>query len=382
MNRARLPSQRDLFAIPQEVCYLNTAYMSPLLESVREAGEAGLAAKSQPWTITADHWFGRVERARELFARLIAATGDDVALVPSASYGVGTAAANVPLGRGDRVVLIADQFPSGVYPWRARAAECEAELVQVPRPRDLDWTSAILSAIDERCAVACLPAVHWTDGGAIGLERIAARLREVDAQLVLDLSQSLGAAEFDVGAVDPDWLCAPTYKWLLGPYSAGFLYVAPRRQQGRPLEEGWIVRAGSDDFSRLVDYVDDYREGARRFDVGERSNFILVPMVVRALEQILEWSVAGIANTLDQVTASLAEIAGRHGLVSIPRERRGPHLLGLEAPGGLPADLIPRLAEDHVYVGRRGDSLRVAPHLHVTERDLDAFDRALRRTLG
>lgn len=382
MSATPLPSQRDLFAIPEEVCYLNSAYMSPLLESVRIAGEQGLRAKSEPWTITADQWFGQVERARELFARLIGARADDVALVPSASYGVGTAAGNISPSPGDRILVIEDQFPSGVYPWRAKAAECGAKLIQIARPRDLDWTTAILEAIDERCAVACLPAYHWTDGGLIGLERIGTRLREVGAQLVLDMSQSLGAAEFDVAAVDPDWLCAPTYKWLLGPYSAGFLYVAPRRQEGRPLEEGWIVRAGSDDFSRLVDYVDEYREGARRFDVGERSNFILVPMVVRALEQILEWSVADIACTLDGITGHLAEIAERRGLVCIPRSRRGPHLLGLEARDGLPTELIPRLAEDGVYVGRRGDSLRIAPHLHVTEADLDRFDQALARALA
>ncbi len=377
-----LPSERSLFAIPDDVCYLNTAYMSPLLESVREAGERGLRAKSQPWTITQEHWFGQVERARELFARLIGASADDVALVPSASYGVGTAAANLPLERGDRVLLLEDQFPSGVYPWRSRAAECGAELVHVPRPTDLDWSRAILGAIDERCRVACLPACHWTDGGWIDLPPIAERLREVGAQLVLDLSQSLGAAPFDVTAVDPDWLCAPTYKWLLGPYSAGFLYVAPRHQQGRPLEEGWIVRSGSEDFSRLVDYVDAYREGARRFDVGERSNFVLVPMVVRALEQILEWTVDGIAMRLDDLTARIAAIAERHGLSATPRARRGPHLLGLAADRSLPEDLIPRLAERRVYIGRRGDALRVAPHLHVTVDDLDRFDEALAHVLA
>lgn len=375
-------SHRDLFAIPDDVCYLNTAYMSPLLESVREAGERGVRAKSQPWSITQEHWFGQVERARELFARLLGATADDVALVPSASYGVGTAVANLPLGRGDRVLLLEDQFPSGVYPWRARAQETGAELVHVPRPADLDWSRAILESIDERCRVACLPAYHWTDGGRIDLGPVAERLREVGAQLVLDLSQSLGAAPFELAAIDPDWICAPTYKWLMGPYSAGFLYVAPRRQDARPLEEGWIVRSGSEDFSRLVDYVDEYREGARRFDVGERSNFILVPMVVRALEQLLEWTVEGIAEHIGELTDAIGEIAGRHGLTAIPRDRRGPHLLGLEAGGGLPDDLIPRLAERRVYIGRRGDSLRIAPHLHVTEGDLERFDDALGHVLS
>jgi len=61
----------------------------------------------------------------------------------------------------------------------------------------------------------------------------------------------------------------------------GFLYVAPRHQQGRPLEHNWIVRAGSENFAGLVNYRDEMQPGARRFDVGERSNFALMPMARR-----------------------------------------------------------------------------------------------------
>jgi len=377
-----ISSKRELFSIPAEVCYLNAAYMSPQLESVRRAGRDAVDLKSSPWLLGEEHWFGRVEGARERFARIIRATGDDIALVPSASYGIATAAKNCPIEAGQTIVILADQFPSAVYSWRRKAAEAGGEVVTVARPRDSDWTTAIMEQIDSRCAVLSLPACHWTDGGTIGLVEIGRAARAVGAKLVLDLSQSVGADPFDVTEVDADWICAPTYKWLLGPYSAGFLYAAPRNHEGVPLEENWIVRSGSDDFSRLVDYQDAYREGARRYDVGERSNFALLPMVNAALDQLLEWGVDQIAATLRQTNARIEEIAAEVGFQALPENRRSPHILGLSRPDGkLPEGLVGHLREHSVHIGIRGDALRVAPHLHVTEADLDRFRLAL-QSLG
>jgi selenocysteine lyase/cysteine desulfurase len=377
-----LPCLRSLFAIPDDVCYLNTAYMSALLESVRRAGETAVGLKSQPWHVSSEHWFERVERARALFAQLIGASPNDVALAPSASYGIGTAAKNVALTAGQTVVLMQDQFPSAVYPWRRKAAEAGGAVITVPRPADHDWTPPLLDAIDARCRVVSVPACHWSDGALIDLHALSARAREVGAQLVLDLSQSVGATPLDLENIDPDWICAPSYKWLLGPYSAGFLYVAPRHHAGVPLEENWIARAGSEDFSRLVDYIDDYREGARRYDVGERSNFILLPMLIAGLEQLLDWGVERVAETLRRINVNLAAIAARHRLHALSPELRSPHILGLVAPGGFPDDLIPKLAAQSVHVGLRGDTLRVAPHVHVSDSDLQRFDYALGRALA
>ena len=379
MEGTSIPVQRHLFGIPEDVCYLNCAYMSPQLTAVSEAGRAALGLKETPWQMGEEHWFERVEAARARFARLIGASADDIALIPSASYGIGTAARNCQLEPGQTIVLIDEQFPSALYPWRRKAEQCGAEMITVRRPADHDWAAAILPRIDSRCAVVVLPAFHWADGSRIDLLEVRRAARLVGATLVLDLSQSVGAAPFDVSEVDPDWIAAPTYKWLLGPYSAGFLYVAPRNHDGIPLEENWIVRRGSEDFSRLVDYRDEYREGARRYDVGERSNFVLVPMVNAALDQLLAWGVGEIAASLRSINARIEGIAAEAGFQALPPERRAPHILGLSREGGLPSDLLARFRESSVHVGIRGSALRVAPHVHVNDADLERFRGALRK---
>ena len=181
--------------------------------------------------------------------------------------------------------------------------------------------------------------------------------------------------------VRPDYLVCPGYKWLLGPYSLGYLYVAPQHRDGRPLEHNWIARRGSEDFARLIDYRDDYQEGARRFDVGERSNFALVPVGIVGLEQLLAWGVERIAATLAAKTAAIAERAAALGIGAAPSHLRAGHYLGLRLPGGAPPELPERLAEGRVFVSVRGDSLRVTPHLYNHEEDVDRLFEVLRAVL-
>ncbi len=376
-----IPCQRELFEIPGDIAYLNCAYMSPLLKSAARATERAVKGKLAPWSITAADFFTATEEARRLFGRLIDAEPDDVAVTPSASYGISTAAANLPVRAGQKIVLLEDQFPSNVYPWRSLAQRVGAETETVARPSDGEWTPAVLDAIDDDTAVVALPNYHWTDGGLVDLVRVGEKCRRRGAALVIDVTQSLGVTPLSVAEIQPDFLIAATYKWLLGPYGFGFLYVAPRWQTGRPLEENWINRAGAEDFAGLVDYRDEYAPGARRFDFGERSSFFLTPAAVAGLEQILDWGPPDIAATLGRMTADISARAESLGLEVLDESLRAPHILGLRFPQGLPADLLSRLAEGRVFVSVRGDSVRVAPHLYNNQADIERFFEALEKVI-
>ena len=378
----KIPCQRHLFSIPGDVAYLNCGYMSPLMRQVRDAAVAGLERKAQPWEITPHDFFSGSDALRATFARLINAGVDDIAIVPAASYGVSTAARNLPLSRGQNVIVVEDQFPSNVYPWRERAREVGAQVRTVPRPPKGGWTRAVLAAIDGATAVVAIPQCHWTDGGRFDLEHIGETCRGKGIALSLDLTQSLGVLPFDVQRVQPDFLSCAAYKWLLGPYSIGFLYVSERWQRaGRPIEHNWIHRRNAEDFARLVDYQDDFEPGARRFDVGERSNFALVPAAEAGLRQILAWGVDNVRETIEGMVDHVVERLQPLGLKALPKDERAAHYLGLQVPAGLPPDLLPRLAQRKVFVSVRGSSIRITPHLYNTEDDIDRLCAALREAL-
>ncbi|MGF1454633.1 MAG: aminotransferase class V-fold PLP-dependent enzyme [Alphaproteobacteria bacterium] len=378
-----LECQRHLFDLPPGVTYLNCAYMSPSLKTVTAAGERGARIKAHPWRIEPRDFFAGADAARTLFAGLIGAGTDDIAIVPSASYGIASAAANLPLAEGQTIVLLEEQFPSNVFQWRRRADEARARIVTVARPHagDGSWSEAVLAAIGEDTAVVALPHCHWTDGALMDLAAISRRCRTVGAALVLDLSQSLGALPIGIGTVDADFLVTPCYKWLLGPYSLGFLYVAPRHQNGIPLEETWIGRQGAEDFARLTAYTETWDTGARRFDMGARAHFHLLPMACAALAQIGDWQIPRIAATLGRMTGEIADRAQALGLAVPPEAERAPHFIGLRFPGGMPEGLLGRLKERDIYVSARGDALRVTPHLYNGTEDIDVLFSSLKELM-
>ena len=368
---------RDLFDIPDHVVYLNSAYLAPPLRSVTAAAQAGLAKRATPWNILAPDFFEDGERVRARFAAVLGCDASCVALAPSVSYGIGLAASNLEVGPGRDVLVLAEQFPSNVYPWRARAAAAGAAIRTVARPAGGDWTAAVLELLDEGVGVAALPQCHWTDGSLVDLVAVGERCRAVGARLALDVTQSLGAYPLDLAAVQPDFLVAAAYKWLLGPYGLAYVYVAPEHHDGVPLEYNWINREHSEAFARLVDYRDTFAPGARRYDFGQRSNPVLLPMAIAALDQILAWGVDRIARTLGARTEQIAAGAAPLGITTVPTHLRVPHILGLRFSGGVPEGLAERLRAADIHVSVRGDAIRVAPHMHTTDADVERLLGAL-----
>ena len=374
---------RHLFDLPDDVAYLNCAYMGPLPRRSTEAGVAGLARKARPWEIVTDDFFAPVAALRRAAARLIGGDEEGIALIPAVSYGMATAAANLPLTPGQRILVLADQFPSNVHPWRRRAADTGAAVATVPRPADSDWTAALLEAIGPDVGLVAVPSAHWTDGTRVDLAAVRRATQEMGAALVVDGAQSVGAAPIDVGALQPDFLVVPCYKWLLGPYSLGFCWVHPDHRSGRPLEENWMARAGSEDFSRLIDYAEAYGPGARRYDVGQVANFALVPPATASLELLAELGVEAIAAHAGRLTDRVAAEAGARGLQVADAAVRSPHLLGVRLPAGLdPRPIAAGLAERRVYVSVRGDSIRVSAHAFSTDTDVDRLFAALDELLA
>jgi selenocysteine lyase/cysteine desulfurase len=256
------------------------------------------------------------------------------------------AAANIPVRAGSSIVLLAQDFPSNVFTWREAARRNKAEIVTVERDPEAGWTEAILRAVSNRTAVVVTPLCHWVDGTVVDLVRVGQRAREVGAALVIDASQALGATPIDLGSIQPDFLVSVGYKWQLGPYGLGYLYASPKWQQkGIPIEQSWMPRRGSSDFTRLTDYSDAFQPGARRFDMGEFTQFIAAPMCAAGLQQILDWGIPSIEQSISQLTDYIADRALAAGYLVAPAEQRAKHMLGIRFRGGQPAKLPAPLAQ-------------------------------------
>lgn len=380
-----LASQRTLFEIPREICYLNAASYSPLPIRTQEAARAAVGRKGMPWKLPASFANEQNERARAAAARLINADASDVALTPSISYGVATAAKLLTIPRNTRVIVLESDHSSPVLEWHARAEAQGFSVETVRQPGDGDWTSAVLAVIERSGAapvsLASISSVHWSDGGLIDVDRVSAALKSRGAMFLVDATQAVGVLAMDVKRLDPDFVLFPTYKWVLGPYGRAFLYIAKRHQGGIPLEQTSYgrrdVRAENAVYFTDLQYLPD----ARRFDMGERDYFISMEMASIGMEMLAEWGAAAVVQRIAMLNERIAE--GVRGLgVSVPDARlRAPHILSLAFKGGLPAGLVEGLASEGVHVAPRLGRMRISPHVYNDEVDVDRFVEVLARRL-
>jgi selenocysteine lyase/cysteine desulfurase len=369
-------NQREKFSLPQDSVYLNCAYMSPLLKTVEKKGIDGILKKRNPAVVAPDDFFSDTEKIRQEFSKLIKGQANRIVLVPSVSYGMANVVRNLKVSASDNIIVAAEQFPSNYYPWHRLQQDTRVNLRVVAAPdtrtnRGALWNERLLEAIDRNTKVVALGNVHWADGTLFNLNQIRKRTWEVGALLVIDGTQSVGALPFSVEEIQPDALVCGGYKWLMGPYSLGLAYYGEYFDQGKAVEENWINRLHSENFAGLVNYETEYQPGALRYEVGEHSNFILVPMLLEALKQINQWKPQAIQKYCAAITKKPIALLREAGFSIEDEKFRGHHLFGIRLPENVKLDVIKgSIQKRKISVSIRGNAIRVAPHLYNTEADL------------
>ncbi|MFT4534667.1 MAG: selenocysteine lyase/cysteine desulfurase [Saprospiraceae bacterium] len=375
-----LQNQAHLFSLEQGHTYLNGAYMSPQLKSVEAVGIESLKGKSRPYSITGEDFFAGRKRLRVKFAELVDISDyQQTAIIPSVSYGIACVTNNVQLDKGDEILVVDEQFPSHIYSWQKLAEKYDATIKIVKSPairegRGKQWNEAILDAINDKTAIVALPHVHWADGTLFDLVSIRSKATAVGAKLIIDGTQSIGALAFSVKEIQPDALIVGGYKWMLGPYSLGMAYFHESFNDGSPIEENWINRKNSEDFSNLTNYQADYQPGADRYSMGESSNFNHNPMLTKAIEQLLDWGQDDIQSYCKSITDRGIEMLRSKGCFVEAEAYRSKHLLGVFLPSNVDKNAIKqRLIENNIYVSYRGAAIRVSPNVYNSEGEFLKF---------
>lgn len=377
--------QREKFYLQRKYAYLNCAYMSPVMKKVENAGIKGIKKKRKPYRISTEDFFNDGKTARLLFSKLIDNPAPDrVAITPSVSYGMATVANNIDTTPG-KIIVVEDQFPSNVLHWKKlESNSIKLQTIAAPdsEKRGQEWNARLLEAIDEETKVVAIGHVHWSDGTIFQLRKIRDRLDEVGGLLVIDGTQSVGALPFSVQQIRPDALVCGAYKFLMGPYSIGLAYYGEAFDNGTPIEENWINRANSDVFAQLSSYEPNYRSLSQRYQVGENSNFILLPMLIEALKQLLKWDPAAVQlYCKDLMHSSLQEIAEMGYSIDEPSSRSH-HLFGIAQPQEVSHEALQQALKKHkVSISTRGSYLRVSPNVYNDEMDVRKLLKALKEPI-
>lgn len=384
----KLTNQNHLFSIPEEITYLNIASQSPSFKAIEQAGIDGVLEKSHPYKITGDSYFEPVKEVKKLFAELIEV--DDfnrIANIPSASYGIATVTNNIVLKKGDEILLIEEQFPSNYYSWEKLADKFDAKLRIISMPkskenRGLKWNEAILNAISDNTAVVTLGNIHWANGTLFDLKSISKKAKTINALLIIDGSQSVGALPFSVKEIQPDALICAGYKWLFGPYGCGYAYFGEYFNNGNPIEENWSNRLNSENFGGLTSYEKSYKPFANRYSVGEQGSFIYIKMQIAALKQILIWTPNVIQEYCKEITEDAVLELQKIGCFIENSNDRAHHLFGVELPKALDVEkLKSKLNQENIFISFRGNYIRLSCHLYNTKDDFKKLVNCIKSCL-
>ena len=374
--------QIDKFIIEGNKTYLNCAYMSPMLKTVEEAGIKGLKIKRAPQNILPEDFFSDVNDLKKSFAKLINLDKHErIAISSSVSYGLANITNNIQLKESDNVILIGDQFPSNVYPWMELTKKYNANLRFINKPNSEDnagraWNEKILNSINKQTKVVAMGLVHWADGTIYDIEKIRKKTKEVNALLIIDGTQSIGVMPFDIKTTKPDALICAGYKWLMGPYGIGLSYYGPFFDNGKPIEESWINRKNSEDFSNLINYEDEYGEYARRYSVGQQSNFINISMLKAGIDQLNNWGVKNVYKYIESITTPCFPLLNRENTWYEDSKFRSSHLFGIRPKKNL-KKILKKIRENNIFISLRGDIIRVSPSVYNTKEDVQKLFKCI-----
>lgn len=392
-NQQILSNQKHLFNLNQDVCYLNCAAYSPLLNASVEAGQRGIALKVNPVEINPKrNFFDNVDGVRQIFSDLVNANdAERIAVIGSVAYGMAVVANNLHrlpnIDHKKHVILVEEEFPNNVYAFERVNAQLGLNYLTIGPNKSVDdtaksWNENMLNAITNQTAMVVMPHVHWIYGVRFDLEAISKRCKEVGALLIIDGTQSVGAYPFDIERIKPDALICASYKWLLSPYSMGLAYFGEFFDDGVPVEESWMNRKDSDKFAQLTNYERAYRPKAQRYNVGEFSHFIQMPMLETSLKQITTWGVENIQKYTKSITENAIDELQKLGCKVASESYRVNHLLGISLPLNIDSkQLYENLTDQKIIVSLRGTAIRVSPHLYNEASDLDKLVEIITNTL-
>ena len=379
-------SKKHLFSLRPDIHYLNCAFKAPLLRSAEEAAIKALIRERNPVDISTDDFFQVTSEVRESFAQLVNCTPGNVVIIPSTSYGFSSVLNNIAAKQNGNVITIQDEFPSGYFSLRRWSEKNQNELVIVRPDRDLNligenWNQKILDAINENTSIVLISSVHWMNGLKFDLKSIGEKCRKVNAKFIVDGTQSVGALPMDVKEYKIDALICASYKWLLGPYSVGLAYISEQFNNGTPLEESWMNRTNAKNFSTLTEYETAYQADASRYNVGELSNFILMPMLNESLQQLIIWNPKEIQNYSKKLIKPLFDFLSGMGIETESENYFSNHLFALKLPPEInPNELKENLLKYNIFISNRGESIRTSVNVFNDEHDIAELISAIKST--
>ncbi|MEM2506748.1 MAG: aminotransferase class V-fold PLP-dependent enzyme [Nitrososphaeria archaeon] len=372
---------KDDFPISKEIVYMNTAAISlkpiKVIDSMIDFMRKHEVSGTYNFNDNIEEEV--LENARIRVAELIGCEKEDIALTTNTSEGINFIANATKFSRGDNVVTTDLEFPSVTYPWLRVAKENGVEVRFVSNKNGIVTLEDLEKLTDDKTRVIALSHVEYSSGIRYNLREVADLAHRHGALLVVDAVQSLGVIPLDVRMEDVDALASAAYKWLLGPFGAGFVYMRKEfYDKVEPLFVGWRSSREHEYDPRKISYPKD----ARKFEYGGMP-YTSIYGLTKAIEYVEDIGVENIESYVMKITEKLMEKLNDFGaqiLTPYDREKRA----GIVTVRFDKMDYdraVEELAKEKIIVSKRMNALRISPHIYNTEEEIEKIVQSIRRMI-
>ncbi|MFM8573200.1 MAG: aminotransferase class V-fold PLP-dependent enzyme [Pirellula sp.] len=333
------------------------------------------------------NWSGQASELRNLGARLLGATTDEIALVPNTTLGIQTIALAFPWKAGDSVVLPSNEFPSNQLPWLAlRTRGIEVRLVD-PEPDGSIDLAKIDRAIDSTTRLVSLSWVGYSTGHRVNLEDVCKIAHAKGAEVLVDAIQGMGVFPLDVQQVPIDYAAADGHKWMMGPEGAGLLYIRRSRlEKLQPVLSGWNSLQASHEF---VCDGKSFKPSASRYEGGSANHVGLIGLCT-SLGLLMEFGCndpqSGFASRVletaqfarQELLSAGAQLAWPEPSEPFALDGHASGIVSFHVPGKDPQEVRRRLISSGVILSVRHGALRIAVHAYNDTSDIERLVQVIR----
>lgn len=370
-----MESVREQFPVTKNKVFLNHAAESPLPKPVADAVHKYV----EEFSNFGESSIELEDRGKSLFAKLINAKPEELAIVENTSMGLNIAANLLRYPPGSKIVTTDMEYPSVVYPWLRKSLPVKVHYVKNVNGKIL--LEDMEKAVDDNTVAVVVSHVEYFNGFRNDLGAISEIAHEHGAYVIVDAIQSAGAVKIDVKKDDVDFLTCACYKWLLGPPGAGYLYVKRELvEKFEPPLVGWL--SVKPEVFETIDFWDIWSlklsETASRFEVGTPS-FISIAGIIKALKMFLDFGMENVERRILKLTDYLIETVKDLGLkLQTPEEKQyRSGIVNFKISN--PKELAEKLNGKNIVVSARSHGIRVSPHFYNIEEEIDTLMEEVKR---
>lgn len=374
---------RKDFAITNKFVYMDNASTVPYPRQVVDAVTKKIQERHTIGVSKFYEWLDVIEETRRKMAELMGAQPEEIAFTQNTSEGINIAANVIDFKEGDNVITNDLEYYPNIYPWM-RLKKYGVDVRIVNHREGYITVEDIEKAADSNTKVITLSSVAWINGLKHDLEKMGELARSLDAYLVVDAIQQIGAQEIDMKRANIDFCAGGGHKWLMTLFGSGVFYCRQELiEHCEPVYLGWQ----SD--SRSLEY--DYRKKgpqyelpttARRFNHGNSTivGILALNAALNYMEDIgWEWIFNRNRMLADIIVKELSS-KGIKFLSPLEEEYRSNIVTFLPKD---PEKMISLLDEENIVVSQRQNGIRVSPIFFNTEEEIETLiDRVVKIEAG